>query len=92
MKTWVLLSFVGVVIVLFVLSLGGLIRVNKQCVSNPFVYGASHYNSNVKTPLMCTCILGESSFTFNSSGMYPIKDISKVTAINQELINITWVK
>lgn len=81
-----LLIFLGLVAITFVFFLAFLINEEKQCVSNPLVFGARVAYENTGEDLVCTCSLpGYSSVIVTKEGAKSVDLLNGYTDYDLDL-------
>ena len=69
---YLLLISVGIIILAFIFLLTKMVKVNSECINNPYVYAVQHTTTSMENEnLLCSCqsISGE-SFYFDKEGVY----------------------
>ncbi len=70
-KLYLLIFVVIILMLFFAYTMMRLIKSNKECNENPFIYGAKLMNEK-ETPILCSCnsFDGEINFWYDEKGMY----------------------
>lgn len=69
---YLLLICVGIIILAFIFLLIKIVKVNSECISNPYVYAVQHTTTSLENEnLLCSCssLAGE-TFYFDKKGIY----------------------
>lgn len=71
-QIYLILAFIIICIFAFIFLLVKIIKVNSECMANPFVYGANKIVDSKGEIIysLCSCPIGDNEFYFDRWGIY----------------------